>query len=286
MTPQQYCDANSPQRGSSRYYSLLHIAPAQRNALSILDALVSELEKVIFSSSEALVVHGKLDWWESEISRCFSGDPQHPITQALQPATQKWNLPDSYFLEILDGIRMDLDGSCCTSGQELDLYLYRTGSIPALLSAEVLGYEKRETLEIIEQLGARLRHSKRLRHLHKLVSQGLLPFSHEALEKAEIDFEEVRRDHTSPRLKSLLCTEFASVARSISTLLTTIPSSDLRNQQPHVILGKIELALIIEVENDNCSIMEHKLELTPIRKLWISWKSQTLMRASQWRMRK
>ncbi len=273
MTPQQYCLAHAPQRGSTRYYSLLHTEKHKRDALACLDAWVLELEQTVLKAREPEVASQKLRWWNDEIQRCFAGEAQHPVAQQLSTAVQQWNLPMSQFQEVIDGYQMDLDGRSCASDSELALYLQRTGATPALMTSEILGYQRRETLTTVTRLGASLRQFQRLAAIHPLVQQGLLPFSADRLESSGIGFDAFRTGVTGNEVKGMLCEAFGDNKREILAALRSFHREERLAQSPHLVAGKIALATINEIERDGCHLLEHSIDLTPLRKLIIAWKT-------------
>jgi squalene synthase HpnC len=48
-----------------------------------------------------------LDWWESELRRCYSGSPAHPVFVALQPTVEECQIPIEPFLDLLTAFRQD-----------------------------------------------------------------------------------------------------------------------------------------------------------------------------------
>src|SRR5204862_808149 len=50
----------------------------------------------------------RLDQWQSELDRCYAGQPSHPITVALADALQHFAIPRSAFVALIDGCRQDI----------------------------------------------------------------------------------------------------------------------------------------------------------------------------------
>ena len=59
--------------------------------------------------------------------------------------------------------------------------------------------------------------------------------------------------------------------------LGTLPQEDRRAQRPGLIMAAIYRSLLSEIERDNFKVLTQRTALTPLRKLWIAWK--TWMRA-------
>lgn len=48
-----------------------------------------------------------LDWWQSELSQCFHGNPRHPVMVALQQTVRKYKLSPEPFGDLLSAFRQD-----------------------------------------------------------------------------------------------------------------------------------------------------------------------------------
>jgi squalene synthase HpnC len=48
-----------------------------------------------------------LDWWEKELETCYSGTPSHPIMVALKETIQRFDIPPTPFLKLIEANRMD-----------------------------------------------------------------------------------------------------------------------------------------------------------------------------------
>lgn len=49
----------------------------------------------------------RLDWWESELYRAYSGQPTHPVTLAIQHTVAKFEIPKDPFLRLIHANRLD-----------------------------------------------------------------------------------------------------------------------------------------------------------------------------------
>jgi phytoene synthase len=56
-----------------------------------------------------------------------------------------------------------------------------------------------------------------------------------------------------------------------------LPAVDRRSQRPGLIMASIYRTLLDEIEADQYRVLTQRIALTPVRKLWLAWK--TWMRA-------
>ena len=108
-TPDEYCQQKAAASGSSFYYSFLFLPAERRRAITALYAYCREVDDVVDEVSDPAVAQAKLAWWEGEVGELFAGRPTHPVTRALQPHLEPFAITRERLLQILQGMRMDLE---------------------------------------------------------------------------------------------------------------------------------------------------------------------------------
>ena len=61
--------------------------------------------------------------------------------------------------------------------------------------------------------------------------------------------------------------------RTYAEALALLPEADRRAQRPGLIMAAIYHALLREIEHDKFQVLHQRIALTPIRKLWLAWKT-------------
>ena len=108
MTPDDYCQQKAAQGGTTFYYSVLFLKPAQRRALSALYAFHREVADVVSETADENAARIKLAWWRHEIAQLFNGNPQHLVTRALASCLPDDSTIREHLEAIVDGREMDL----------------------------------------------------------------------------------------------------------------------------------------------------------------------------------
>ena len=139
MTPSEYCQDNAASSGSSFYYSFLFLPKTKRLAITALYAFCREVGDLAEAEMDNKIKRVKLEWWRSEIDSLFQGTANHPVSKALLPAIKNFKLEKEYFIEIINGMEMDLEEVRFDNFEELSLYCYRVACVVGLLSATIFG---------------------------------------------------------------------------------------------------------------------------------------------------
>ena len=273
MTPDQYCQDKTARSGSSFYYSFLFLQPEQRRAITALYAFCREVDDVVDITSEPEIARIKLNWWREEIARLFRGEAQHPVTRALTPVIKEFDLPEEQFLEIVDGMEMDLDQHRYANFKELTLYCYRVASVVGLLAAEIFGYRDRHTLKYAHDLGIAFQLTNIVRDVYEDAQRNRIYLPLDELQRFGVKETDILNKRETPAFHALMRFQAERAKQYYSQALSQLPDADRYNQRCGLIMAAIYRATLEEVERDGFHVLQHRISLTPLRKLWLAWKT-------------
>lgn len=94
-----------------------------------------------------------LNAWREELRRCYAGTPQHPISQALADAVQRFPIQQDHLAGIIDGVAMDLSHTRYRTFSELYDYCYHVASLVGLACIEIFGYRNLGSRDYAVNLG-------------------------------------------------------------------------------------------------------------------------------------
>lgn len=268
-----YCEDKAASSGSSFYYAFRFLPDDQRRAITALYAFCREVDDVVDECRDAGVARLKLHWWRDDIERLFAGVPQHPVTQALREHTLRCNLPREYFLEIIDGMEMDLDRHRYETWKDLALYCHRVAGVVGLLSAEIFGYTNRQTLKYASELGVAFQLTNILRDVREDARRGRIYLPREALQQFGVDAQDILSYQHTPQLEALLAHTLERARGHYRTALDLLPAEDRHAQRSGLIMAAIYQATLDEIERDGLRVLDRRVSLTPLRKLWIAWRT-------------
>lgn len=274
MTPNEYCQQKAAASGSSFYYSFLFLPKPKREAITALYAFCREVDDIADECSDIGLARTKLAWWRSEIADLYAGNPQHPVTQALSPAVAAYNLPEEHFLEIIDGMEMDLDQNRYRDFKELQLYCYRVASVVGLLSASIFGYSDRRTLKYAHDLGLAFQLTNIVRDVGEDARRGRIYLPLAEMANYGVSEEDILQGRESPNMRRLLHMQIERAQGYYARALAELPEQDRKAQRTGLIMASIYRKLLDEIEAGGCEkVLNQRIALTPLRKLWLAWRT-------------
>ena len=273
MTPEEYCQNKAASSGSSFYYSFLFLPPNRRRAIMAFYAFCREVDDVVDECSDPQLAATKLAWWREELDRLYAGQPQHPVTQALKTVLMEFNLPQEQLLEIIDGMEMDLQQTRYLDFKALSLYCYRVASVVGLLAAEIFGYTDRQTQKYAHDLGMAFQLTNIIRDVGEDARRGRVYLPIDELKRFDVPLSDILDSRYTENFRQLMEFQIERAEQYYVQAMAQLPSVDRKSQRPGLVMAAIYRTVLEEIKRDNCRVLTHRTSLTPVRKLWIAWRT-------------
>jgi phytoene synthase len=261
------------QSGSSFYYSFLFLPPERRRAITALYAFCREVDDIVDECTDTGVAHTKLAWWRQELARLYAGQPQHPVARALAPALQPFGIKQEHLAEIIDGMEMDLSQNRYPDFAALEQYCHRVAGVVGLLAASIFGYRDEQTLTYAHTLGLAFQLTNIIRDVGEDSRNGRIYLPLSELQQFKVSAADILHARQTENFARLMRFQIERAERYYSAAFEKLPEVDRKAQRPGLIMAAIYRTLLKEIEADGCQVLTQRTALTPVRKLWIAWKT-------------
>lgn len=273
MTPDEYCQQKAAQSGSSFYYSFLFLPPARRSAITALYAFCREVDDIADECNDPAIARIKLAWWRQELLRTFADSPSHPVSQALLPAIRNYDLALEQFEEIINGMEMDLQHVRYADFNSLQLYCYRVAAVVGQLAAAIFGYTERSTLKYAHDLGIAFQLTNIIRDVGEDARRARIYLPQDELVQFGVAENDILSGRGSPAFCALMAHQTERAQHYYQQAMRELPSVDRRSQRPGLVMAAIYQTLLTEIAADDFPVLKQRVSLTPLRKLWLAWRT-------------
>jgi phytoene synthase len=256
MLDAEYLNRAAPP-GSMRYFALLYAPAEQRDALTALLVIDSEIRASINSAHE--VAHTRMQWWRAEVDRLVNRNPQHPATQLLHSALP--NAEYSRLHELLVAADMELARMTFNTANELNAYLERSSLAMHFVAADPVS---------ARALGTWVRRVETIRDLAMDVRAGCIFWPLDQLDAGGITLESLRANKMTDAIRQLLATEMSRLENQIEPLLASATEPSLR---PLVVLAELHRKLLRQIARADYDVFTQRHELSPFKKVWAAWRA-------------
>ena len=273
MSPQEYCQQKAAKSGSSFYYSFLFLPPQRRLAITALYAFCREVDDVVDECTDTAIARTTLNWWRNEVNNMLAGTPAHPVTQALAPHISTFNIKGEHLHAVINGMEMDLDQTRYLDFIALERYCWHVASAVGIMSASIFGCTNPRTLEYAEKLGLAFQLTNIIRDVGEDARRGRIYLPINECQTYNVPASELLNAKHSERFEALMRFQVERAQTYYDAAFALLPAEDKRAQRPGLIMAAIYRTLLNEITDDGFHVLQHRLSLTPIRKLWLAWKT-------------
>jgi len=273
MTPDEYCQQKAAQSGSSFYYSFLFLPAERRRAITALYAFCREVDDIADDVADPSVARTKLAWWRTEVANLFEGHPQHPVTRALEPFVAPFGLDRGRMNEIIDGMEMDLVHHRYADFEALKLYCHRAAGVVGQLSASIFGYSHPATLEYAEALGIAFQLTNIIRDVGEDARRDRVYLPADELAQFNLTAEDILARRGGEGFGQLMNLQAERAQSYYELAFSKLAPADRESQRAGLIMAAIYRTLLDEIRRDGFRVLDRRVRLTPVRKLWIAWKT-------------
>ena len=273
MDPYQYCRLRAAGSGSSFYYSFLFLPEERRRAITALYAFCREVDDVVDECSDAQTARMTLAWWRKEVGAIYHGAPQHPVARALAEVIPSFNLAEGRLNDIIDGMEMDLDRNRYASFESLKHYCHRVAGVVGLLSAEIFGYRDRGTLDYAAELGLAFQLTNIIRDVGEDARRNRIYLPLDEVERHGVAVADIAASRETDGFVRLMEFQIERALDCYRAAFAKLPPIDRKAQRASIVMAAIYRVLLGEIRADGCRVLTRRVSLTPVRKLWIAWRT-------------
>ncbi|TQV61827.1 MAG: hypothetical protein FNT29_10575 [Halothiobacillaceae bacterium] len=273
MNPLTYCRDQAAPAGSAHHYATLFLPEAHKPAALAVLALRKELENAVTRIAEPSVAQARLDWWLAELESAANGKAQHPVAQALLEHVLLH--PDRLALlqEMVAGAQDRLRHGHLEDERAFGLFAWRNDIAPWLILTDPESTGGRAERDLAHAVGQALAWVRVLHHLGRDVAQGQVLIPLDTLARQGVEHGDLMHPRTTDAVRAMLAALGGQTLERIRQARALIPGE----ARPGQIMALVSLAhaeaLLEAMRQEDWRLLEQRPELTPLRLLWIGWRS-------------
>lgn len=181
-------------------------------------------------------------------------------------------------------MEMDLQQSRYDSFKELSLYCHRVASVVGLLTAEIFGYQDRKTQKYAHDLGMAFQLTNILRDVYEDARRNRIYLPQDELQQFNVNDRDIIQGKTTDNFIELMKFQSQRALDYYDKAFTELPEGDRYSQRVGLVMARIYQTTLNEIVNDGYRVLQHRIKLTPLRKLWLAWRAirQEKRRYKKW----
>ncbi len=183
----EHCRTATKTGSKTFYFGSRFLPYSKRQAMWAVYSFCRQTDDLVDNAQDTgpEELRARLLEWENELRLTFNG-----LVRKGQPAMLAWNHAAQLYgitqappLELIEGVRMDLEKTRYANFDELRLYCYRVASTVGLMASQVIGYSDPCALEYAVNLGIAMQLTNILRDVGEDARSGRIYLPLEELEE-------------------------------------------------------------------------------------------------------
>ena len=170
-------------------------------------------------------------------------------------------------------MQMDLDYNRYPSFEVLRQYCHRVAGVVGLLSAEIFGYQDRHTLEYAADLGLAFQLTNIIRDVGEDARRDRIYLPLDEIARHGVSVADISASRESDGFRRLIEFQIERALGYYRDAFAKLPAVDRRAQRAGIVMSAIYRATLDEIRRDGCRVLTQRTSLTPLRKLWIAWRT-------------
>jgi phytoene synthase len=170
-------------------------------------------------------------------------------------------------------MEMDLNQSRYLDYPAMKQYCWHVASVVGILSASIFGVTNKGTLDYAEKLGLAFQLTNIIRDVGEDARKGRIYLPINELRQFGVTAADLLNARHSDKFENLMRFQVARAQKAYDEAFALLPQEDRRAQRPGLMMAAIYRAVLDEIERDNFHVLTQRISLTPLRKLWLAWKT-------------
>ncbi len=266
---------NAPKRlrkafGSNFYYSFLFLPAAKRKAITTVYSFARILDDIVDSDHSGRDPEAELQYWRDEIEYCYLGQADTSIGEELMVTIDEFDIPKQPFMDLIEGMEMDLKWSSYQTFSDLREYCYRAASAVGLICIEIFGYDSPGTREYAVNLGLALQLTNILRDMQEDAARGRIYIPIEDLERFGYSEQDVKANLYNTPFIELMKYQCKRANYYFERAAATLPEQDRPSLVAAEIMGAIYHELLNKIQEVQFDVYRNRVSVSKMRRMKIA----------------
>lgn len=270
------CESITKENASNFYYAFRTLPKKKRLAIYATYAFCRLCDDIADGNLPLTQKKNLLIQVRTDLLNKKSGLVSDPVFIALYDTISTFNIPRSYFEQVIDGVEMDLTINRYTTFEDLRTYCYRVASVVGLISIEIFGYTNPKSRRYAIDLGIGMQLTNILRDIREDFTNGRIYLPMDELERFKYSKHDLNDNIINESFKNLLAFQIdraRSYFDSGTNLIPLVsPSSKVCLSMLHGVYSRI----LDRIESNDYDIYTKRIGLKTSEKIFLMLKIWSL----------
>ena len=211
-----------------------------------------------------------LEAWALEVETAFRGGPvASPVLITFLDAKRRHAIPDEYPLELIEGMRMDLERTRYEDFTGLRLFCYRVASVVGLMMSHVIGFQP-GALPFAIDLGIAMQLTNILRDIGEDLDRGRIYLPESEMARFGYSARDLEQRLRNDAFRELMRFQVARARQYYAASNPGIPMLSADGRFAVKVASDVYRSILRRIEKTDYDVFEHRAYVPAMEKYWIT----------------
>ncbi len=217
-----------------------------------------------------------LEAWAREVECAFrGGSTSHPVLLTFLDAKQRHSIPSEYPLDLIEGMRMDLENTRYQDFAALRIFCYRVASVVGLMMSHVIGFEG-DALRYAIELGIAMQLTNILRDIAEDLDRGRIYLPSEEMTRFGYSDQDLAKRVRNNAFRELMRFQVERARGFYAAAEPGIPLLSANGRFAVKVAAEVYRGILKQIERCDFDVFSQRAYVPAAQKYWIMAKSMAI----------
>ena len=268
-----YCEQITRNEARNFYYAFITLPMRKKRAIYTAYAFCRRCDDAVDNSESTTEKKRLLDEIENNLKSGINLNKlileNNPIILATCAIIKEFNIPQQYFFDVIQGVRMDIEFTSFNSFDEVKEYCYKVASVIGLICIKIFGYSNPKAIDYAIDFGLAMQLTNILRDILDDLNENRCYLAFEEMDKFNYSINQLRESLYNDDFIQMMKFEVDRAKRYFESGSRLLPLVDTDSRICLFILSKIYSKILKKIERSNYNIFQTNYRLNTFEKLSI-----------------
>ena len=263
------CRLITKREAKNFFYAFVTLPAEKRRAIYAAYAFCRHCDDAVDRSASPESKVEALSSLSAQLDAAYKNRPNGAVFIALAHSVQTYNIPQSYFQDVINGVEMDLTKHRYETFEELRLYCYRVASVVGLICLEIFGYRDPRAREYAIDLGLAMQMTNILRDVQEDMERDRVYLPQDEMKRYGYSEEELLKEVRNDTQKRFMAFQVDRAQKLFRSGARLLPYLSIRSRGCPAVLAKVYMRILSRIEANDYNVFDGRISLSSREKLLI-----------------
>jgi 15-cis-phytoene synthase len=265
------CQAITRRAARNFYYAFVTLPKPRRRSIYAAYAFSRLADDIADGDADVASRSAALADLRLSLHTALAGAPDGAIMTALADSAKTYDIPESLFNDIIDGVEMDLTKSRYATFDELREYCYRVASAVGLVSIQIFGYTDPQAKAHAVDLGLAMQLTNIMRDVGEDIANDRIYLPQDELARFNVTEEQLRTGKVDANFTALMQFQAQRARSYFASSLALFPLLEPRSRGCATGLHQLYAKLLDRIESRAYDVFSQRVSLPAWQKLRLTF---------------